>query len=128
MAKSPLSQYKFLLIFLSWWAIWAFLQTSLLIGFGLSAKTSLVDSILSNALVALSCGFLSNNMQYYLPKKERYWYILFISLTLSAIILLACKAILVPALSDKPWWPNECHSMMTWRDAGSIRPVRRSMV
>jgi len=101
MAKAPLSQNKFLLIFLSWWAIWAFLQVSLLIGFGLSAKTSLIDSLVSNTLVALSCGFLSNNMQYYLPKKERYWYILFISLSLSAIILLACKAILVPLLSDK---------------------------
>ena len=101
MAKAPLSQYKFLLIFLSWWAIWAFLQVSLLIGFGLSAKTSLIDSLVSNTLVALSCGFLSNNMQYYLPKKERYWYILLISLGLSTIILLACKAILVPLLSDK---------------------------
>ncbi|HVU95388.1 MAG TPA: histidine kinase [Puia sp.] len=101
MAKAPLSQHKFLLIFLSWWAIWAFLQVSLLIGFGLSARTSLIDSLVSNTLVALSCGFLSNNMQYYLPKKERYWYILLISLSLSAIILLACKAILVPLLSEK---------------------------
>ncbi|HEY4111731.1 sensor histidine kinase [Puia sp.] len=101
MAKSPLSQYKFLLIFISWWAIWGFLQVSLLIGFGLPVKTALIDSILSNSLVALSCAFLSNNMQYYLPKKERYWYILFISLSLSAIILLACKAILVPLLSEK---------------------------
>ncbi|HXB09188.1 MAG TPA: histidine kinase [Puia sp.] len=101
MAKSPLSQSKFLLIFLSWWAIWAFLQVSLLIGFGLAIDDALVDSVLSNTLVALSCGFLSNNMQYYLPKKERYWYILFISLGLSAIILLACKAILVPLLNQK---------------------------
>jgi two-component system, LytTR family, sensor kinase len=98
MARSPLSTGKFLLIFISWWAIWAFLQTSLLIGFGLRAMTAFSDSIVSNALVALSCGFLSNNMQFYLPKKERYWYILFISLALSGIILLACKAILVPLL------------------------------
>src|SRR5260221_6190050 len=40
-------------------------------------------------------------MQYYLPKKERYWYSLFITLGLSGIILLACKAILVPLLSEK---------------------------
>ncbi len=99
MAKSPLSTGKFLLIFISWWAIWAFLQTSLLISFGLRPTTALTDSVVSNALVALSCGFLSNNMQYYLPKKERYWYILFISLALTGIILLACKALLVPLLS-----------------------------
>ena len=102
MARSPLSTGKFLLIFISWWAIWAFLQTSLLIGFGLHAMTAFSDSLVSNALVALSCGFLSNNMQFYLPKKERYWYILFISLALSGIILLACKAILVPLLGGLP--------------------------
>src|ERR1700748_3650053 len=101
MAKAPLSTGKFLLIFVSWWAIWAFLQSSLLISFGLRATIALTDSLVSNSLIAFSCGFLSNNMQYYLPKKERYWYILFISLVLSAIILLACKAILVPLLNDK---------------------------
>jgi two-component system LytT family sensor kinase len=100
MARSPLSTGKFLLIFISWWAIRAFMQTSLLINFGLLPMTAFTDSVISNALLAFSCAFLSNNMQYYLPKKERYWYILFISLALSGIILLACKAILVPILSS----------------------------
>ena len=101
MARSPLSIGKFILIFISWWLIWAFLQTLLLMGFGLKLGIALSDSLVANTLVALSCGFISNNMQYYLPKKERYWYILFISLGLSGIILLACKAILVPLLSEK---------------------------
>jgi two-component system LytT family sensor kinase len=101
MAKSPLSTGKFLLIFISWWAIWAFLQISLLLGFGLPVGSAITDSVVSNTLVALCCGFISNNMQYYLPKKERYWYILFISLGLSGIILLACKAILVPLLNER---------------------------
>jgi two-component system, LytTR family, sensor kinase len=70
----------------------------LLIGFGLTLQVALADSIVTNALVGLTCGFVSNNLKYYLPKKERYWYILFISLALSALILLICKAILVPAL------------------------------
>lgn len=101
MARSPLSTGKLLLIFLSWWAIWAFLQISLLIGFGLSSGTAITDSLVSNSLAAISCAFLSNNMQYYLPKKERYWYILFISLALSVITVFASKAILVPLLDDK---------------------------
>src|SRR6202000_1879176 len=101
MARTPLSTGKFLVIFISWWAIWAFLQSSLLISFGLRATIALTDSLVSNSLIAFSCGFLSNNMQFYLPKKERYWYILLISLGLSGIILLACKAILVPLLSEK---------------------------
>lgn len=70
-------------------------------GFGLSFGTSLTDSIITIALLSLVCGFVSNNLQYYLPKKDRYWYILFLSLSLSALILLTDKWILVPLLGDK---------------------------
>jgi two-component system LytT family sensor kinase len=101
LARAPLSIGKFFVIFLAWWLIWAGLQTNLLMGFGLSLGTSLVDSSVSNTLVALACALVSNNLQYYLPKRERYWYILFLSLFISLIILLACKAILVPLLSSR---------------------------
>jgi hypothetical protein len=73
----------------------------LLTSFGLTFEIALSDSIVSNTLLALACGFISNNMQYYLPKKERYWYILFISLGLSGFILSLCKWVLVPLLNDK---------------------------
>jgi two-component system LytT family sensor kinase len=99
LAKAPLSIGKFLLIFIIWWTISALLQTMLLVRFGLSPGIAACDSLVSNTLVGLSCGFISNNLQYYLPKKERYWYILFISLGLSGLILLACKGILVPLLT-----------------------------
>jgi signal transduction histidine kinase len=101
LARSPLSIGKFLIIFVSWWLIWAFLQTILLMGFGLKFGIALSDSLVANTLVALSCGFVSNNLQYYLPKKERYWYILFLSLGLSILITIACKGILVPLLSGQ---------------------------
>jgi two-component system LytT family sensor kinase len=98
LARSPLAVGRFLLIFIAWWLIWTILQTMLLISFGLALRIALADSVVTNALVGLACGFVSNNLKYYLPKKERYWYILFISLGLSGLILLLCKGILVPAL------------------------------
>jgi two-component system, LytTR family, sensor kinase len=98
LARSPLAIGRFLLIFIAWWLIWTFLQTMLLLSFGLTIGIALADSVVTNALVGLACGFVSNNLKYYLPKKERYWYILFISLGLSGLILLLCKGILVPAL------------------------------
>jgi two-component system, LytTR family, sensor kinase len=98
MAKSPLSSGKVLLIFVSWWAIWALLQTSLLTSYGLSTGIALTDASFSNTITALCCVFISNGMQYYLPKKERYWYILFISLGLAALCTALCKAVLVPLL------------------------------
>ena len=51
MAKAPLSTGKFLLIFVSWWVIWALMQVSLLIGFGLSTGTALADSV----VLGLAC-------------------------------------------------------------------------
>jgi two-component system LytT family sensor kinase len=98
MAKSPLSSGKVLLIFVSWWAIWSLLQSSLLTSYGLGTAVALSDAALSNTITALCCVFISNGMQYYLPKKERYWYILFISLGLAALCTALCKAILVPLL------------------------------
>jgi two-component system, LytTR family, sensor kinase len=98
MAKSPLSSGRVVLIFASWFAIWALLQTHLLIGFGLTAVTALSDGAFSNTVIALVCVLISNGMQYYLPKKDRYWYILFISLVLAAGCTALCKAVLVPLL------------------------------
>ena len=98
MAKSPLSSGKVLIVFVSWWAIWALLQTSQLISYGLSTTVALSDSAFSNTIIALCCGFVSNNMQYYLPNKERYWYILFISIGLAVLTTAISKAVLVPLL------------------------------
>jgi two-component system LytT family sensor kinase len=99
LARSFLTVRKFLFIFLAWWLVWAGLQVMLLMSFGITMEIALTDSIVTNVLLALACGLVNNNMQYYLPKRERYWYILFISLGLSGLILLACKGILTNALS-----------------------------
>ncbi|HXD79170.1 MAG TPA: histidine kinase [Puia sp.] len=98
MAKSPFSSGKLLTIFVSWWAIWGVLQTSVLIGFGLTTTDALSDSSVCNVITALVCAAIGNGMQYYLPKRERYWYILLISLTFSGIITGVSKAVLVPLL------------------------------
>jgi two-component system LytT family sensor kinase len=98
MARSPLSSGKVITIFVSWWAIWALLQTHVLLGFGLGTVTALSDAAFSNTVIALCCVFISNGMQYYLPKKDRYWYILFISLGLAVLTTALCKAVLVPLL------------------------------
>lgn len=50
---------------------------------------AITDSIVSNVLLAFCCFFISNNMKYYLPRQEKYWYILVVSLTLSFLWMLA---------------------------------------
>lgn len=91
MASTPLSQYKFFWIFVAWWFTWAGMQIWVLIGLGFSWDISVIDSATSNLLLAAACILVSNTLQYYLPQRERYWYIVVLSLALSGGWLLAIK-------------------------------------
>jgi len=64
------------------------MQAWILNGLGYSWQLSLTDSFISNILLALTCTLVSNNLQYYLPQKERYGYLLVLSLVLSLLWLL----------------------------------------
>lgn len=69
----------------TWWFTWAELQFIALRNFGSSFSEAITDSLISTVLLA-ACGLLlAMNMKYYLPRKERFWYILVISLALSLV-------------------------------------------
>jgi two-component system, LytTR family, sensor kinase len=55
---------------------------------------AITDGLISNTLLALFCAFVINNMRYYLPKKEKYLYVLIMSFALSAVWLVLVKLIL----------------------------------
>jgi len=77
------------ILFIAWWLAWANLQLWLLQHFGSTYSPALTDVILSYVLLAAFCLFIRNNMKYYLPKKEKYLYVLFMSFALSALWLAA---------------------------------------
>lgn len=47
-----------------------------------------MDSVISMAILAVCCFFISNNMRFYLPRQEKYWFILISSLAVSGLWLL----------------------------------------
>ena len=89
---------KFKIVFaaayLIWWAIWSGMHIIVLIDFGFASSIAVTDSLVSNTLLAGTCFLILNNMRYYLPKKEKYWYVLAISTSLSAVWLLAIRIVL----------------------------------
>jgi hypothetical protein len=87
----PLSQKKFIFIFIAWWLIWTAMQSWILYGLGFSLQLSVTDSALSNFLLAGACILISNNLKYYLPQQQRYWYLLLLSLLTSGAWVLAIK-------------------------------------
>lgn len=106
MAVSPLSDNRFKIAFAAWWLVWAIVQTVVLTDFGLTPQTALADSIVSNTVLAGSCLLISNNMRYYLPQQDRYWYILIISLALSAVWLVSIRLVLWMLYSHEPAYIN----------------------
>lgn len=89
--KTLTRKLKLAIAFGIWWPFWIAMQYKVLNNFGFSFVESFVDSITSNLLLAAVCLLIINNMRYYLPGKEKYWYVLVVSFALSAIWLFATR-------------------------------------
>ena len=77
--------------FIAWFGIWSVLQIMVLKDFGVAASTAIADAIVSNLWLEAACLLVINNMRYYLPKREKYWYVLVISIGLSSLWLLLIR-------------------------------------
>ncbi len=97
---SSLSDKKFKTAFAAWWFVWTCMHMAVLLNFGLTNGTALTDSVTSNLLLSGCCLLISNNMRYYLPRQERYWYLLMISLAISAVWLIVVRVFLWLLLND----------------------------
>lgn len=86
--------YFFVLSYLAGWILVSLLQFKALTNFGIDIYTASVDAIVSNLCLAGAAFIVVNNMRYYLPGKERYWYVVVLSLGLSAVWLIAIRGIL----------------------------------
>ncbi len=106
---------KFKLVFASWWLAWAMLHYSVVYNYGLSNSQAVSDSFISNALLAGCCLLIINNMRYYLPRQERYWYVLIISGGLACIWLIVTRVLL--------WaiWRNDNSYMQLVSNSSTVR-------
>jgi two-component system, LytTR family, sensor kinase len=78
LASSPLGTLKNKLIFATAWLGWSLMQVKILQDWGFTWKIAVMDSLVSNALLASITILVTNNLRYYLPKKGRYIYIIII--------------------------------------------------
>lgn len=78
----------------AWWILWTFIQMAVLYQFGINKPEVILDSWLSMFLMAAACLLIINNMRYYLPKKEKYWYVFAVSFVLSSLWLIVLRIIL----------------------------------
>jgi two-component system, LytTR family, sensor kinase len=83
-----------LLLNVCWWIIVSLIHAYILRQSSLTVSETLIDTIVSFGLMGGVCILMVNTMRYYLPQRERYWYVLFVSLGISAICSIGSKFLL----------------------------------
>ncbi len=86
------SRYRY--FFAGWWILWASIHFYVVHSYGVISRVALVDSLVSNTLLAGVCLLIINNLKYYLPRRERYGYLLALSLVLSLLWIVLTRFIL----------------------------------
>lgn len=103
------SNRKLLLLNLSWWAVVSVIHAFILSQSALTLNEILIDTLVTFGLLGGICFLIVNNMRYYLPQREKYWYILFISLSISGFCSLVSKFLLKLLMSGDALYMQEMH-------------------
>lgn len=77
-----------------WWSIISIIHAFALSAFGLTVAEIFTDSLICNILLAAACQLIFSNMRFYLPRQEKYYYVLVISLAVSGVWLFVSNIIL----------------------------------
>ncbi len=84
----------FVAVFIAWFAVWSTVQVKLLLIYGVPTAKAITDAVVSNLLLEALCLLIINNMRYYLPRKEKYWYSLVVSTVIAALWLMLAWIVL----------------------------------
>jgi two-component system LytT family sensor kinase len=85
--QSPFSNTKFRNLFVGCWLLWMALHMQVLVWYGFTLPVAAADSAISNVLLVVCCVLLTSILQYYLPRNQRYSYILGLCAVLTALWL-----------------------------------------
>lgn len=89
-----------LLLNVSWWLIVSAVQAYALSAFPFTPKEIIVDTVVTSGVLGTVSFLIVNNMRYYLPQREKYWYIIFIGIAVSGASSVISKFLLNLFLSD----------------------------
>ncbi|MDQ6609156.1 MAG: sensor histidine kinase, partial [Bacteroidota bacterium] len=100
MATSLLQTNRFRIAFGIWWSSWSLLHYVVLIKADFNLQVALYDSAISNILLAGVVILIAATLQFYLPGKNKYSYLLGLCASLSVVWLLVTRAILLFLLNN----------------------------
>jgi sensor histidine kinase YesM len=91
---NPASNRELIITNFVWWIVMSMIHYFIIMNQNLTITEKITDSIVSYGLLAFMSLLIINNMRYYLPKQEKYLYVLIVSLVITGIWLWFSKFIL----------------------------------
>jgi sensor histidine kinase YesM len=98
-----------------WWIAVSLIHAYVLSQSPLTAGEIAVDTLVSFGVLGSICTLIIKTMRYYLPQKEKYWYVLFVSLGISGISSLVSKFLLDVIMR------NDASYLQTLHESNSMR-------
>lgn len=95
MSTTPLAVSKFRFIFSVCWFLWISFHVKVLYWYQFPFSLAVMDSIISNLLLMGACVLVSNVLNYYLPSKQRYVYVLVLCLMLATAWFFLSRTLLL---------------------------------
>jgi hypothetical protein len=106
LAASPLRTLRFRLTFAICWCSWGLLHAFVLNRFGFLWTVSVWDSVISNLLLVGSSLLITITLQFYIPQKNKYGYILGLCSVLAVIWLLVSRTLLMLVIKGSADYVN----------------------
>lgn len=100
MATSPLRTRRFQIVFAICWICWGILHASVLNWYGFSWEVSTWDSVISNLLLLGASLLVTITLQFYIPQKNKYGYILCLCFVLAILWFLLSRTLLTIVLKE----------------------------
>jgi two-component system LytT family sensor kinase len=100
LATSPLTTTKNRWIFSACWILWSAVHYAMLENFGIAWDVAIIDSLVSNALLAASTILIFHTLGYYRPDNKNYFYLLVWCVVISVIWTAIVKFGLLSFFSD----------------------------
>jgi two-component system, LytTR family, sensor kinase len=109
MSVSPFSKIRFRISFIAWWLAIIFDHALIVYLLGHSWQISVIDSLISNFLLMLSCLAVMQILRFYMPRGRQYMNFFFICLFLTTAWSLLTKWLLNLSLGQYPGYPDFLH-------------------
>ena len=100
MATSPLTTIQFKVAFGAWWLCWGVLHAFVMNWFGFAWNVAIWESVINNLLLAGCALLVTVTLQFYIPQKNRYGYILGLCSVLAVLWLFLSRSLLMLVIKE----------------------------